>query len=139
MKIYLLSLMILLSFSAQAQSTDVESIEFKSLSRVYFEHVTITADSLIFRLKENHKNEEVINKRAISKKEWKSILKDINSLSLESIPNLESPTMKRSFDGARHSSLKIITTDTSYEHLFDDENPHKMLIPLLECIKRMTK
>ena len=69
----------------------------------------------------------------------KSLLKDIKTITLSEIPSLASPSMKRAYDGARHSKLSIYSEDKSYEHLFDDESPHALLAPLLQCIITLSK
>ncbi|SMD31744.1 hypothetical protein SAMN04488029_0080 [Reichenbachiella faecimaris] len=135
MKIRVLSFFLLLSISAHAQIDTIVKIEFQSLSRGYYEHISITEDSLVVRKNENRSAEESVNKRALSKKEWKSLLKEFNHVNLESLPVLESPTMKRAYDGARHSSLKVYSTKSFYEHLFDDDNPHTKLQPVMKCIR----
>jgi hypothetical protein len=51
------------------------------------------------------------------------------------MPDLPSPTSKRAFDGARHSTITIETTlGKSYTHSFDDKNPHPGLMELMEAI-----
>lgn len=134
MKICLISLFTLLSIHLRAQPEDVLSIEFQSLSRNYFEKVLITSDSLVKRINKNRGSEEETETRIISKKEWKSLIKDLENMDFGQIQKLESPTKKRTYDGARHSTIKITTTQAIYEHLFDDENPNRALDHLMKCI-----
>lgn len=120
--------------AALAQNDPIIKVEFQSLSRGYFEKVTITQDSLTIRKSENRGSAERVIPRSLSKKEWKSLLKDLSLVNLSEMPTLKSPTVKRTYDGARHSSIVIYTANNQYEHLFDDENPHLELQALMNCI-----
>jgi hypothetical protein len=80
----------------------------------------------------------VIIKRKLAAAEWEELIKGIARISLAEIPELQSPTSRRSFDGARHSTIEIYTREgKSYTHSFDDENPNEKLEPLMEIISRM--
>ena len=64
-------------------------------------------------------------------KTWKQLLQNMEHLNLHGIPKLKSPSMKRAYDGARHSEIIITTFDNQrYIHMFDDENPNMLLKPL---------
>lgn len=133
MKINFIILLLFFPLVIQAQSDSVVRIEFQSLSRGYFEKVTVTSDSLAIQKRERG-GDESITQRVVSNKEWKSLIKEMNNLTLSEIPALDSPTKKRTYDGARHSSIKIFTEKNSFEHLFDDENPNEQLTGLMKCI-----
>ncbi|MEP4091317.1 hypothetical protein [Reichenbachiella sp.] len=135
MKYFLLYFLISLTTPLAAQVDNIEKISFQSLSRGYFENVVITQDSLIIRKSENRGSVEQTTRRYLTKKEWKSLVRYLSKVILSDIPVLKSPTAKRTYDGARHSSIIIYTTDgSSYEHLFDNEDPNDKLEPLMKCI-----
>lgn len=139
MKTLLLSLLLLSSIQASAQTPEVIQIEFQSLSRVYFEKVTITKDSLIIKKQEGRGEPEMVVKKVISKKKWKCLMKQLATIDLQQIPELPAPSKKRTYDGARHSTLSIITASETYEHLFDNENPNQQLTKLMNTINDLTK
>ncbi|MEO9966525.1 MAG: hypothetical protein ABJF11_12085 [Reichenbachiella sp.] len=112
------------------------SIEFQTLSRGYFEKIMINADSLIFEKKQRGET-EITSSLKSSRRQWKSVISDLSSIVLDSVPILQSPTNKRTYDGARHSELIINTDQKSFRHQFDDEAPHAKLLPLLNCLIRL--
>ncbi|MBI1767388.1 MAG: hypothetical protein HY015_04475 [Bacteroidetes bacterium] len=125
----------LTSYTILAQKTaDIVRIEFSSLTRGYQELVVITADSLKATTPTQHK--------AIKNKDWTGVIKSLYGVHLNDIEGLKSPTMKRAYDGARHSTITIITKSGKYSHSFDDEDPHEKLKPLMKVIhdtkKRLT-
>ena len=132
--LFLFIILVTVSTIGSAQDRKVEKIEFNTLTRGYMENVMITADSVIFTKGGNSKEKQKKNGRLTTKKEWKCLLKKIQSIDLSNISELESPTMKRAFDGAKHSKIVIYNNGKSYQHLFDDENPHQILSGLMICI-----
>lgn len=133
-------LLILLSLSylkLLGQDNHITKIEFQSVSRVYYENMIITADSLVVTKKVNRATQKTTTKSAWSGKEWRLLLKDLKTVDLAGLPKLASPTQKRTYDGAKHSRLTIHDGATTYEHHFDDENPHPVLLPVMNCIKRI--
>lgn len=138
MKNYLIVFLILLSTNVQAQRDQIIKIEFQSLSRAYSEMISITPDSIKDK-KIRNRGKETITNSAIPMKKWNALIRVLDKIELKQIPELSSPTMKRAYDGARHSSLKIFTSTKSYEHLFDDENPNAKLLPLMRCINSIIK
>lgn len=109
-------------------------IEFSSLTRGYQEHITFTSDSMKYsRVQAGHP--KVAKARALKKSEWEDLLKVVQKIDLKEMSELKSPTMKRSFDGAKHSTISVITdSNQTFSHLFDDENPHEKLKGLMSAI-----
>jgi hypothetical protein len=78
-----------------------------------------------------------VMKRKLEPFEWDELLKAASQLKLTEVSTLPSPTNRRAFDGARHSTLVISTNDgQSYTHSFDDENPHEHLRNLMDVVKK---
>ena len=123
--------------AARCQDEDViTKITFTSLTRGYQNEMFFTADSLIKI--ENNRGEVKVRKRTLQPFEWEKLLAATASLELNDMPELPSPSSKRAFDGARHSSITIHTnTEKSYTHSFDDENPNAVLMELMEAIKNV--
>jgi hypothetical protein len=126
-----------LTLAAKCQDTTVEKIEFTSLTRGYHKQVLISADSLIAKTS-GRDNDHKIVKRKLVAGEWEELLKSIAHITLAEIPELPSPTSRRTFDGARHSTIEIFTREgKSYTHSFDDENPNGKLQSVMEIIIKM--
>ena len=121
-------------------SQDIQKVEFSTLSRGgHYEQIVITEDELRFQ-KENRRSteEKQTYSRRLKEGEWKQLIQNMENLPLKGIPKLKSPSMERAFDGARHSEIIITTIDNQqYIHRFDDENPNKLLNPLLQSILKL--
>ena len=132
------SLLILLaSCSTIAQnSSDIIRIEFTSLTRGYQETIIITNDSIKVS-KAQAREAKIDNARVLKKEEWTDLMKALQKVTLSEISELKSPTMKRAYDGARHSTITITTkTNQVYTHTFDNEEPHQMLMPLMKVLQK---
>lgn len=122
--------------SAPDDDMIITKIEFTTLTRGYQKQVFFSADSLI-KIIDGRQNEHKVVKRKMDSEKWQELVKAASAVSLVEIPQLQSPTFRRSFDGARHSSIVITTRDgKTYTHGFDDEHPHKKLQPLMDLIKK---
>ena len=135
MKWSLLAIILLVGCASVAQNSDhIMRIEFSSLTRGYLELVTFTNDSVKFsRTQAGHP--KIAKAQALKKNDWQELVKAVQKITLSEVPELKSPTMKRSFDGARHSTITIITdSNQTYIHSFDDENPHEKLKALMNVI-----
>jgi hypothetical protein len=131
-----------LSFAVSAQSSqEISRIEFNSGTRGYREQIIITPDSIVSIQEDIKANQKPnVKARAASPKEWSKLLDCLKDVRLTEIETLESPTMKRAYDGASHGSIIITTTDNkTFTHGFDDEDPHKKLKPLMAEIKKYRK
>jgi hypothetical protein len=121
----------------QKNNSAVVKIEFTTLTRGYQKQVFISADSLI-KIVEGRSNENSVVKRKLEDGEWAEIEKQVSGINLAEIAALKSPSSRRAFDGARHSTIVISTNDgKSYTHSFDDESPNEKFHGLMELIKKM--
>jgi hypothetical protein len=133
-------LMVLLGIStvsARCQDENiVTKVEFTSLTRGHQKEVFISADSLIIYV--SHRGENKMIKRKLEAGEWDELLVSIPKINREELSTLPSPTSRRAFDGAKHSVIQIYGKDAGpWSHSFDDENPHELLHPLMDVIKRI--
>jgi hypothetical protein len=129
-----LCFLLLICSAGQCQSVNIRKVEFTTLTRGYQKQVFISQDSVV-EIVDGRQEDNKITKRSLSKSEWDSLVKAIQSVDLKEVPALQSPTSRRAFDGARHSSIRISDADgKQYEHSFDDESPHPNLKPLMDAI-----
>jgi hypothetical protein len=131
---------VMLGYFVTAQNGDVMvKVEFTSLTRGFQETLIITKDS-ITRSLDTRGELSVKASERIQKSEWDCIVKAVKGISLETLGDLKSPTMKRAYDGARHSSITITTASgAQFSHSFDDEEPHEKLGALMKEIKKLRK
>jgi hypothetical protein len=116
--------------------SSINQIEFTTLTRGYQKHVVLSVDSLIVAMEGRQGNETL--KKKLSKGDWNALMGSLKNTKLSEIPELKSPSMKRAFDGAKHSTLTIITSDQKMlTHSFDDEDPHLKLLPLMSAVKKI--
>jgi hypothetical protein len=134
---FIFSLLATCCTSTHGQSTSpISKIEFTSLKRGYQKHAILSADSLIM-VTEGRKEDKTL-KRKLSKAEWNILIGSLEKVKLSEIPKLKSPSMKRAFDGAMHSTLTVVTKDQkNFIHSFDDEDANEKLRPLMAAIKKI--
>ena len=119
------------------KNSDVVKIEFTSLTRGYSNTLVFTKDSIT----------QVVNERGIESNprrekikstDWELLTASLSNVNLSEVADLKSPTMKRAYDGARHSTISITTSQgTVVAHSFDDEDPHEKLAPLMKTIAKL--
>ena len=127
------------AIQSQNENAVVVKVEFITLTRGYQKQVFISPDSLVI-ITDGRQNDHQVVKRELAEGQWQDLVSRLDNITLEEIPQLPSPTSRRAFDGARHSSIVIHTKgEESYIHAFDDESPHEELLPLMELIKRMAE
>jgi hypothetical protein len=132
--------LIILCTAARCQSAaSVTKIEFTTLTRGYQKQIFISGDSVI-AITDGRQEANTIVKRKLDPAAWDQLIKALEGVDLKELPSLPSPTSRRAFDGARHSSLKIITANgEEYQHGFDDEFPHEKLRELMDAIMNIEK
>jgi hypothetical protein len=109
-------------------------IEFTSFTRGFQKQAFFSADSVVQI--SNKRGVMTVSKRKIDSLAWQTLMKAVEEVQLSTLKDLPAPSARRTFDGAMHSTLTIITADGSkYSHSFDDEYPHEKLHPLMEAIK----
>jgi hypothetical protein len=135
LKIFLPLMLLTLVVCAQTIK-DVRQIEFSTSTRGSYKQIIFTPKEMIIS-EENRassKGEERQNKK-LKSAEWKNLCNTLKQVSISGIPELNSPTMKRSFDGARTSTITISTKDgKTWSHSFDNEEPNEQLQKLMNAI-----
>lgn len=128
-------LLALLEVRCQAPNA-VKQVEYTTLTRGYQKHIIISQDSIAVTVEGREENKSC--KRALSKDEWRTLMDCLKKVKLSEIPELKSPTMKRTYDGARHSTLTLITNETTpLTHAFDNEEANEKLLPLMKAIQKI--
>jgi hypothetical protein len=117
---------------------NIQKIEFSTMTRGYQKQVFITPDSVI-EIIDGRSDEHRLVKKKLAPDTWSKLAKQIEIIQPSKMPELVSPSARRTHDAARHSSLKLIDhTGKEWAHNFDDENPHPQLKPLMDAIIEIT-
>jgi hypothetical protein len=142
MKIPLMLIMSMLNgYAAYSQNkSGIIKIEFATLSRGgQNKQIVCTADSVWISSKEGRGLQLKIEKKKMNPKDWEQLIRSLKNVSLPAISGLQSPTMKRAYDGAKHSTISIYTQEATWSHSFDDESPHEKLSVLLKLMLKKAK
>jgi phosphorylcholine metabolism protein LicD len=76
----------------------------------------------------------------ISETDWKVLVDDFATITLEELPNLKDPTQKRFHDGAAIANLKVRYQDKNYETVdFDHGIPPAAIEKLVKKIVSLAK
>jgi hypothetical protein len=137
LKILLLAISFLASF--QQGNHKITKVEFSSMTRGYQESVVFTPDS-VRGSKPDAGDRSKVNafNQSLKKQDWKHLTGLVSSVPRTEFENLKSPTNKRAYDGAKHSTITItLDNGETYLHLFDDETPNEKLQPLMKCISKL--
>lgn len=113
-------------------------IEFTSMTRGFSKQIVATKDSLIATTSGRGAASQD-RKVKMRSQDWDKVIAAMDGVMLSEIPDLKSPTEKRIFDGARHSTITITTTATTVSHSFDDEQPNEKLQKLLKELIKLEK
>lgn len=131
----LICLLALLEVRCQAPNA-VRQVEYTTLTRGYQKHIIISPDSLTITVEGREENKTY--KRALLKEEWQTLTDCLKKVKLAEVPELKSPTMKRTYDGARHSTLTFTTDDKQpLTHSFDNEDANEKLLPLMKAVQKI--
>ncbi len=118
----------------------IEMIQFSSGGMSgHFEEIKITSDSItIIHGQRRTGVLEKVSRQPLPPAQWNMLMDHVRKIDLHAIETLESPTMARAYDGAKHSEIVIHTSEQeAVRHSFDDENPHAQLQPLMTTIRKL--
>lgn len=120
----------LLAFEGFSQK--IASITLNESTRGFRREITITEKEYV--LNEN----SVSSKRKLSAEDWKEIMKICAKIKLEELPNLKSPSKKRTNDAALQANIEVLTGRRKYESsTFDHDNPPKELVKLVNKLRNL--
>jgi hypothetical protein len=118
------------------QKPEVRQIEFSKISRGYEEFVRINPDSVHVLTHDLRNDKPAMSyARKLADDEWTRIVEDVHRIALQEMETLPSPTMNRASDAAMHGTISITTSERTFTHGFDDENPNEVLKPLMKSIR----
>ena len=105
---------------------------YNAFTRGFFQELIITETN--FTAYKDYEKLNPISKN-LDPKKWEACLELLDQIDLKSLPNLESPTNRRQFDGAAFAQLTVIQKgDTIQSSSFDHKHPPLKLKPLVEYI-----
>jgi hypothetical protein len=137
MFLFLFKAILAIGCAAHSQhSSEILSIQFNSIARGgYSKEITLTRDSIIYNFTEGRGTKPETTRAAMKAEDWNRLMKSLQSVNMMTISELISPTQKRAYDGAHHSSFTFITSaGATVSHSFDDEVPHQSLQPLMDTL-----
>jgi hypothetical protein len=130
---YLLYSLLAVVNMTQVQTSDFKSVTFESMTRGGNRLVEVRADSIVLmksREKRTFKTDKV---------DWLKITKIVQALKLNEIETYPAPTSKRSYDGAWHSTIRVVDANDKHysSNSFDDEVAPKELLSLMKRLKEI--
>ncbi|MEZ4855413.1 MAG: META domain-containing protein [Gelidibacter sp.] len=108
------------------------TVSYQALSRGFFEKIWITQDSITVSSDRNLKEKQSFQ---CPEKAWNELMIILDTIAVKSMPNLESPTQARFYDGAAIASLTI--TQNGFEtksSAFDHGNPPEAIKALVDKV-----
>jgi len=124
--------MVMMSTCEQKQSTlgsQIKSVTYSAMTRG--SSFTCTIDEHKIQLTSD--GTEIYEKsKEITKKQWLSILNELEGVALDNLDKLDAPSDESATDRARIASLIVHSTTETYESIpFDEGNPPIVLSPLI--------
>ena len=132
--LYILSFSSLLGSAQQTTEEEEESLSiiYEAMTRGSSFHCAVTKGRI--SVKSSGKT-IMMETRAISKKDWQEVERQLETVPLEHMGNLEAPSAESQTDRARIATLKVKKGGKIYESVpFDEGNPPKELKPLIDKI-----
>lgn len=127
-----LIMMLILSFFSSCSS--VKSISYSSLTRGTRKEILINSKG-IKQIDQKMGGDERVTTYLLKNEDWNLLVKSLSSVDLKEISTFESPSNKRQYDGAYASTITIKSKlGNTYEHGFDNYDPHEKLKPLMNKI-----
>ena len=134
-----LLLIFVLSVTSCASAQKVLEINFTTSTRGYQKEITLT-DHIMSVSETDRSGSETTHTTELNPEERDQLQQLLQTLNMETIPSLESPTKDRGIDRALISTLTFSTQDAkTYTHQFDDETPNTYLQPILDFILAVEK
>ncbi|HCM75672.1 MAG TPA: hypothetical protein DIS90_04785 [Cytophagales bacterium] len=126
--------MILLFFSLFYQTVVPQQILFTSQTRGYRETVSIEKDSIRIDLNGN------LQSYKLAPSDWNKILKALEKVEYNKMPDYPAPTQARAYDAARHSTITLRVDDQPFSSAtFDDTKAPRELSKVMVCIEALKK
>lgn len=104
---------------------NISAISYEASTRGFYERVWITKDSITITTDRDH-----VNKMTYTtlENDWNDLMQLLKDVNIEAMPELESPTAMRHYDGAPFASLFVTQGDTETQsNSFDHGHPPKAI------------
>jgi hypothetical protein len=100
-------------------------VSYEASTRGFYEKIWVGRDSITVTSDRDHK----INMRyPTSEKDWDELMTLLKDVNIKEMPNLESPTKMRLYDGAAHASLTVGKAESEIRsNSFDHGHPPKAI------------
>ncbi len=127
------------SCSGQSQKDRKDTVlEYTANTRGFFRKITI--QNQMISISKNRNDTGIEEKIKLSDANWKELVGYFESIKLDSLPILKSPTEKRFSDGAAIANLKVIYKNKTYETAaFDHGYPPIAIKKLVDKINSFAK
>lgn len=123
-----------LNCASTKQKTDFTEITYEAMTRGRSEKITIKENVVYYK---THLKSSTIK---LTEKQQEQLKKELLKVNLSEISNLKSPTNKRLFDGAMHTTVSVKKDTKEYiSNTFDDTDPPSELNELCTLIKDFVK
>ncbi|MDB4496391.1 hypothetical protein N9290_04755 [Flavobacteriaceae bacterium] len=134
-KILLICFSLLVSCSSIQQETAIQKINYKAMTRGYSTEIVLQDNTLKYF--KNTKENRSLTLTEEVKDSLNTLVKKIN---LNTINQLKAPSNEYQFDGAMYATVAVILNGKTYTSAgFDDDNPPKELIPLVNYLLTLIK
>ncbi|MDB9948159.1 hypothetical protein OAV61_05705 [Flavobacteriaceae bacterium] len=134
-KILLICFSLLVSCSSIQQETAIQKINYKAMTRGYSTEIVLQDNTLKYF--KNTKENRSLTLTEEVKDSLNTLVKKIN---LNTINQLKAPSNEYQFDGAMYATVAVVLNGKTYTSAgFDDDNPPKELIPLVNYLLTLIK
>lgn len=134
-KTLLICLALVFSCSSIEQKAVFQKIKYKAMTRGYSTEIVLQEDTLKY-----FKNTKENPSLRLTKEVKDSLYNLIKKINLNTINQLKAPSNKYQFDGAMYTTVEVILNGKTYtSNGFDDDNPPKELIPLINFLLTLIK
>ena len=112
-------------------------ISYEASTRGFYEKIWITNDSITITNDRDHK---VLTQHPTSKQDWNDLMTLLKDVNIKDLPNLESPTATRNYDGAAIATLTVEVDKTETKsNNFDHGNPPKAIEAVVNKVLSIKK
>jgi len=124
--------------SEQKQEIETAVIEYTANTRGFYFQIVIQNQTV--KISKDRKGADNPQPVKISDADWKELVADFQSVNLDGIADLKSPTQKRFYDGAAIANLKITYKGKTYEsQAFDHGTPPAEIAKLVNKVVSFKK
>jgi hypothetical protein len=116
---------------------DDAKISYEASTRGFYEKIWVGRDSITVTADRNHKSSMSY---PTPEKDWNELMTLLKDVDIEEMPNLESPTKMRHYDGAAHATLTVGKGESETQsNSFDHGHPPKAIEPVVNKVLSMKK